>query len=323
MGLRGAWAGTLIWGLRFMLPAIPLMMILSAPLIELWLCVNSAGLKLTGALLGLASIWIQAAGAIVPWSAPFVVWAAQGRNPYNAEAVWSLDYLSIPIHIAQMGLPESWDIIGWIRTWDSSPAWLIPLGSASISILAILLLRRKISAWAAPGIVVAALVLPFFPMLPVLRSDPSWGGNRPELTAIATRTANAAGADDLILVDWYGSPLWRFMLNQWTSPLEWYSLPEEYGLPSAEPVVSPELRLLVQSAVLEGQTVWLLCSSPTSVCDCSPIAAEVSRMLGPGVSETFEGIGSARLQMFSGRSEQSTTAKQAPGDANRPRPIEK
>jgi len=312
LGLRSAWAGTLIWGLRFMLPAIPLMMILSAPLIELWLRVNSAGLKAAGVLLGLASIWIQVAGAIVSWATPFVVWAAQGLDPYNARAVWSLDYLSIPIHVARLGLPESWESIGWIRTWASSPAWLIPLGSVSISILAILLLRRKISAWAAPGIVVAALVFPFYPSLPVLRSDPYWGGDRPELTAIATRVADAARAGDLILVDSYGSPLWRLMLNQWTSPLRWYSLPEEYGLPSVAPVIPLELRRLVQSAVRGGRTVWLLCSSLTSTGDCSPIATEVSRMLGPGVTETFQGTGSARLQAFCRAEGELTTGPASP-----------
>jgi len=299
LGLRGAWSGILIWGLRFMLPAIPLMVILSAPLIELWLRVNSTGLKVAGALLGLASLCIQAAGAIVPWSTPFVVWAAQGRDPYSAQAVWSLEYLSIPIHVARMGLAESWDF-GWIRTWDSSPAWLIPLGSVSISILALLLLRRKISAWAAPGIVMAALAFPFFPMLGVLRPDPAWGGDRPELTAIVARVADAASADDLLLVDSYGSPLWRFMLNRWTSPVEWYSLPEELGLPSAEPVVPPELRLLVQGALQEGHTIWLLCSSLTGMGDCSPTATEVGRILGPGVIEVFEGTGLATLRVFAG-----------------------
>jgi hypothetical protein len=283
-----------------MLPAIPLLVILSAPLVELWLRVNSTGLKVAGALLAFASVCIQAAGAIVPWSTPFVVWAAQGRDPYSAQAVWSLRYLSIPIHLARMGLEESWDF-GWIRTWDSSPAWLIPLGSVSISILALLLLRRKISAWAAPGIVLAALAFPFFPMLGVLRPDPAWGGDRPELSAIVARVADAASADDLLLVDSYGSPLWRFMLNRWTSPVEWYSLPEELGLPSAEPVVPPELRLLVQVAVHEDQTVWLLCSSLIDMGDCSPTAAEISHMLGPGETEIFRGVGSARLQVFRGR----------------------
>jgi hypothetical protein len=300
LGLRGAWAGILIWGLRFMLPAIPLMVILSAPLVELWLRVNSTGLRVAGALLALASICIQAAGAIVPWSTPFVAWAAQGRDPYSAQAVWSLPYLSIPIHVARMGLAESWDF-GWIRTWDLSPAWLIPLGSVSISILALLLLCRQISAWAAPGIVLAALAFPFFPMLGVLRPDPAWGGDRPELSAIVERVADAASADDLLLVDSYGSPLWRFMLNRWTSPVEWYSLPEELGLPSAEPVVPPELRLLVQAAVHRDQTVWLLCSSLIDMGDCSPTAAEISHMLGPGETEIFRGVGSARLQVFRGR----------------------
>jgi hypothetical protein len=180
------------------------------------------------------------------------------------------------------------------------------MGSVLISILAFLLLRRKISAWAAPGIVLAGLVFPFFPMLQVLRPDPAWGGDRPELKAIVTRVADAANADDLILVDSYGSPLWRLMLNRWTSPVQWYSLPEEYGLPSSDPVVPSELRLLLQGAVQEDQTIWLLCSSLTGVGDCSPTADEVGQILGPGVTEIFEGTGSATLQVFAGRSEVST-----------------
>jgi hypothetical protein len=297
MRMGDMWAGSLIWGLRYMLPAIPLLVILSAPLIETWLRVTSIRIRLTGGLLALGSVAIQAAGAIVPWSTPFVVWAEQGLNPYALQAVWDIQYLSIPIHLTRLGMDASRSI-GWVRLEAAPMAWLIPISCVIILLVSLFCLLGRIPTGGALTIALVAVVFPLFPMAQVLRADPAWGGDRSELAAIARSVAAVAGPDDLILVDSYGSPLWRFMLNRWQSPLTWYSLPESGSLPSATVSVPPHVQQLVDEARSGRRTIWLMCSSIDDSNGCGKIGATLDIMLGPGVTQTFVGSGTATLRVY-------------------------
>jgi len=127
MHLGEQWGGTLFWGLRYMLPALPLMTILLAPFFE-WICKPPYDLRHVGSAgLILISFFIQAAGAVVSWGSPFRYWVQQGLNPYTPEAVWDITFQVIPVHFQNLFNPETWDV-GWIRALLVNPtSILIPL----------------------------------------------------------------------------------------------------------------------------------------------------------------------------------------------------
>ncbi|MGB2897178.1 MAG: hypothetical protein WBB65_13560, partial [Anaerolineales bacterium] len=85
---RELWAGIPVWGLRFMLLAMPMMVILCAPIFDQVLTLNGRFRKWT--LFGLlgASTLVQLAGAAIMWHVPLLEWQRMGWDPYQPSAVW-------------------------------------------------------------------------------------------------------------------------------------------------------------------------------------------------------------------------------------------
>jgi hypothetical protein len=90
--------------------------------------------------------------------------------------------------------------------------------------------------------------------------DPAFGGGRPEFEA-ALRTWESEGRlSDEVLIDSYGTPLWAFLMNRWTSAARWSSLPYEIPDPSlgsgpAAPS-APTLAILEAAEAGEGRIAY-------------------------------------------------------------------
>jgi hypothetical protein len=83
-----------------------------------------------------------------------------------------------------------------------------------------------------------ALIIPIYPTLMLLREDPGVGGGITEISSAITWALDQVEEGDLIVVDSYGTDLWKQMMNSWDASIPWYSLP--YELPGKGTLGSEE-----------------------------------------------------------------------------------
>ena len=233
--LDDLWAGVLFWGLRHMLPVLPLLMILMAPILEQLLIPGLEWERILGwSLLGV-SFLVQLGGAVVRWAEPFRLWTINGMDFQAPNAVWSIKYNVIPIHLKSLFHPSSWDI-AWVRTLGIDIRVLV------IPVLALLLIsigfviglyQSRILKSHAMKITIGLIYLiigfatPIYPGLKRLTGDPLMGGSAIEIMTISDQVSQKAVEGDLIVVDSYGTRLWYQIFNNWNSSVKWFSLPYE------------------------------------------------------------------------------------------------
>jgi len=129
---RDEWAGFFGWGLRFMLPALPVMMTLAAAPVED--CLKNVDWRRFVPAAFLASgMAVNIAGSAVKWRLPYRIWMADGLDPYQADAAWQWRFLAIGHQIK--GLVDPSDIcctrfltnihsvIGMRSCWECSRGW--------------------------------------------------------------------------------------------------------------------------------------------------------------------------------------------------------
>ncbi len=228
---RERWAGSIGWGLRYTLPALPGLLVLAAPAVERLR--SSRGGK-AGLLVILGgSMFIQAAGVWADWRGVYAAWRAQGLNVALPSAAWDPRFLAIPGQLSRLFEPADWLPIWWrLRT---SPGVVWAAGATAVLGLLLLVLLtplgqrlgRRAARVAGACLIVAAGVFPVFPTLWVARGDPHFGGDRPEFSQALAAWEADGREGDLVVVDSYGTPLWAHMLNRWSTPVAWYSLPFE------------------------------------------------------------------------------------------------
>jgi hypothetical protein len=232
---RELWAGIPVWGLRFMLLAMPMMAILCAPIIDLVFNLNRHYQKWT--LFGLlgVSLLVQLAGALIIWHIPLLEWHRLGWDPYQPSAVWKLANSPLPIHFTAMFNPANFDM-AWFRVLGNDPLSIsIPvitvlIAGGSVAFLYWILQRRRGSPrhlLLASVIGAMALVFPICPSLSLYKHDPAAGGDRSEFEVMLSWIEPRVLPGDLVVVNSYGTSLWHYMMNHWQSSVPWYSLPYE------------------------------------------------------------------------------------------------
>ena len=228
---RDRWAGAIGWGLRFMLPALPGLLLLAAPAVE----------RLRSSTRGKATLWlilggsmvIQAAGAWVDWRAASDAWREQGLNVAHPAADWDARFLAIPEQIRGLVDPAAWLPVWWrMRSvpgvvWTAGATVVLGVGLAGMLASPARRFDRRATRWAGAAAIAAACALPIFPTLWVTRADPRFGGDRPEFAEALAAWSDEGRDGDLVVVDSYGTPLWSYFLNHWRSPVAWFSLPFE------------------------------------------------------------------------------------------------
>ncbi len=316
---RDQWAGAYGWGLRYMLPALPLLATLAAPAVETLLQPGRRRRRaLFGTLLGLGCL-IQLGGAWVSWQPLYADWRMRGLDPSAASAAWDPTFLAIPPQVGLLVQPASWQV-AWarlLRAGNNEAIW-VPLVALLLGCSALFLLRRLWrsgggggSAWIPLALCLAlAMIAPVFPTLWVYREDPDFGGNRIEFAAALARLETAAGPEDTIVVDAYGTSLWRFMMNRWTGPLRWYSLPFEIpgspGVDTAPGGMPSEAAIdLFELAASRPGVLWYLTSADAPDYGLGREVAWLDAEFTLESAETFPGSQVVELRAYDprGRSE--------------------
>ncbi len=236
---RQEWAGVYGWGLRFMLPAMPALIVLSAPAVDRLRNHPRRGRRILLAFLAVGIV-IQAAGAIVPWRRVYTAWEARGWDPFALSAAWDARFLAIPGQIGGLLQPATWDTawIRLVRAGDHAGLWVM-LGVASVLLMGSVAVtamrdRRLQSPMQRVAIACAAtamLAAPLLAMRPAL-SDPGVYGDRVEFQAALAWMQPQLRPTDSVVVDAYAMPMWTYLMNRWASKARWYSLP--FDIPGTE-----------------------------------------------------------------------------------------
>ena len=235
---REQWAGAAGWGLRYMLPAIPPLMVMAAPAVAQAIRKRHSAARVGLYFILLIGIVIQISGAFVDWNLVYRDWQQGGLNPFSPSAAWDPQFLSIPGQVANLFRTSTWTL-AWQRTilGGASEALIVPAIAIALAVLIIVIWRRQNSGNTLKGglfavVVALAVAVPIFPLWWSYRSDPYWGGNRSEFVEAIGWVNSEISSGEVLVLSSYGTPLWSFWINWWNREEPWFSL--AFEIPSVE-----------------------------------------------------------------------------------------
>ncbi|MBM3121813.1 MAG: hypothetical protein FJZ97_06465 [Chloroflexi bacterium] len=258
---RQQWAGAVGWGPRFMLPALPGLMLLTAPAVER-LSGRAAG-RVVLVAVGILGCVLQLASVLVPWQAAYESIRTLGLEPYVYTGAWDarrwLPFHQLPLLMSPGTWSTAWLRIARLGFGD----WVLPAGLSMAATLAGLLLLRAKRAGVATGACVLAALVVLGCAASSARSDPAWYARSSRLGEAIAYVEAGIGDGDVLLVDAYGTPAWYRAMNEWSSPARWYSLPFE--IPGTQAGWAPgpqaDVASLFEELLAGGVRLWLLTSS--------------------------------------------------------------
>ena len=268
---REQWAGATGWGLRYMLPALPPLMMIAAPVVD-----EAIRSRLSVARIGLYAVLltgviVQLAGVLVDWNLVYRDWQGRGLNPFSPAVAWDPQFFSVPGQVVNLFRPSTWTV-AWQRTvlGGAAEAILAPVVAVALAILIVVVWRRsgagsRLERGLFALFVALAVVLPSLPLWWAYRGDPYWGGSRPEFVQAITWASHTVSSGDVLVVSSYGTPLWSFWMNWWNREEPWYSL--AFEIPSADGTDSghefPSDLTLALFSSIEGaySRLWYVSSS--------------------------------------------------------------
>lgn len=305
---RQLWAGVFGWGLRFMLPALPALMVMAAPAIDRLQSDSRRGRWILIAF-GAVGIVVQAGGALIPWQRIYVAWEARGWDPFVQSAAWDWRFLAIPGQIRELLSTTSWDT-AWLRLTRSGSlagSW-VTLGAACVLILglvALIALTKRVSVSRTMNAVVGlasavAFSVPLVALRPAL-ADPGVYGDRLELQAALEWMEPQLVANDTVVVDAYGMPLWVYMMNRWDSSAHWYSLP--FDIPGTEaapedPQAGNATSLLLTTLAGSGGRIWYVTSDEAPDYAVGSEVAWLDAHTRPGARRDFSGVSHVEVRLY-------------------------
>lgn len=260
-----AWAGHVNWGLRFTLPAIPLLILAAAPIVER-LSKSRLGKVLIG-VIAVSSISVQLLGALVPVKQYFIDKGAAGLPVGESAITWQ----------------GSQSILLWSiqRVFSGSPpdnaAWRNPLG-LSVILAGLLIigglvfyaLQKNNRYWVA-GPMVGILILMDIVLPGFYINDSAYFKTREDFEFSNQFLADNIKTGDVVLIKSYGSPDWSYWMNWGTARIQWVSMP--FTFPTldqmrifnqsgqAQDALDPISLKILGAAHTSGIRVWLLSAS--------------------------------------------------------------
>ena len=265
----GEWAGWLNWGLRFILPAIPLLLISSAPVVESALHSNRGRILLI--VVSLLSILVQWVGASTPIQEYFIQLGLSNLAATDPRYIWTFasSQLLWGLNWLMSGNPLPFAV------FRTSPFGLwITLGYGVIAAFSLIGLTKKNRS--IPLIAALFGLCLSLGMLSILKDDPLWHRSRADFNASVNIISQNIQESDQVLIESYGTSMWEYWMN-WADPaITFTSLPYRFPKPDslikAETGNQPGLALddvtrEIIDRSLERQTrIWLVVSddAPTA-----------------------------------------------------------
>ncbi|RJQ26835.1 hypothetical protein C4565_06155 [Candidatus Parcubacteria bacterium] len=258
----GNWWGHVNWGLRFLLPALPPLVISSAPVIEHWLETRKRRIGLW--CLGIISMLIQLVGILPPMQLYYRDVFQFDLASVDSTAIWNPRYSALLWHLKWLLSSGTLDLAA-IRVGTS--AFPVVLGWIVVIGLTFWGLVRFSRIWFPVINLLFSLGLTAA-MLAIYSSDSSYFHSRNDLASAQEHISRHISPQDLVLIKSYGSPAWFYWMN-WADPtLDWIALPfffptpgsiTEYNLNHNPETILDEATLsLLEKLPGSYQRVWIV-----------------------------------------------------------------
>lgn len=195
------WFGGLSWPPRFLLPALPVVMLAAAPLAEHMLSPFRVRLRALWLALLVYGIWIQFSGVSLGWSHYGELLPAESQGL----AEW-LPSLFQPQYFRWVLLPQLWDSLGFDFLWvrGQLPIWALGFGSLALATLYTLnrLLRQPKSRWKvmSPLLALIALNLILLNLSAAYQRDPRTQSAQVALHEAKDHLTRSAAPGDILLL---------------------------------------------------------------------------------------------------------------------------
>lgn len=256
------WAGHVNWGLRFTLPAIPILILSAAPIVEM-LLKSSMGKVLIG-VIAVLSISVQCLGALVPVRQYFVE-KAIAIPPVSETALTWQSSQSILLWSAQRVFDGN---VPDLAIWRNPIGLLVILaGSLAIGVMILFALLKNKRCWLM-GVAVGSLILINLGLVGLYMYDPNYYKTRDDLVYSQQYLVDNIANGDIVLIKSYGAPDWIFWMNWGSLKIHWVCLP--YSLPTPtqmirfnqsgqpEDALDPISLAILGKEALPGKRLWIV-----------------------------------------------------------------
>lgn len=250
------WWGSVNWGLRFLLPAVPLLTIAAAGVLDRLLAAPKGWIWI--AFLACISALVQLIGISTPLGEYYQYLVNLSQLAAGTLGVWDMRYSALAWTAARVFSGQQWDLASLGNGIQGL------FFAAALILLAYLsfLKRHTRPAWVTPFLLAcASLAILLIPK--VYKSDPAYAPARSDFRAVQDDLLELAGPADGLVINSYGTPAWRFWMNWGSANPGWVSLPFSTSNASELPA---QVEIILTEAARTHERVWLLlpCDSPSS-----------------------------------------------------------
>lgn len=270
--LGAFWNGGWGWGPRYMLPMVPLVMLLVLPVIERLPAAPRWG-RITFAAVSIVSIAIQLIGIAVPYTDFYNRYYLQetAETSWLAEN-WSWQNTAIAYHLEHFSLDSFDSAWRFAEPLAAMPLYL--LGLVALALFAVRYVSRRVTVGrsAVYGICVALLMLVLLGGglgLFVLRYDRRYIGTHRDVYELVQRLNTRVTPDDTVFLS--GNEYMVLFMNWFKAGALYITLPEDAPLPPPtdtqrvtaaefEQVAGPETRSAMDWASRHSRELWLVMS---------------------------------------------------------------
>ena len=258
------WTGLVNWGLRFTLPAIPLLVIGAAPIVESLL--KSIYGKVSLIFLAVISVFIQMSGVLPPIEKYYIDLASASSAVTSYSSIWVFNQTNLLWSIKWLLSGGEWNI-AICRNLQSS-GWAIT-GSTIAILLAYLNIKKSRPLWLIFATIIFILLTST--ILFNYKYDAPWNYARKDLQSTMAKIENNYQPGNLVLLKAYGTPAWDYWMNWGSKDIQWAALPfffpppevvEEFNQSKNPDKALDENTLnIFEEEVLPGRKVWLVLPS--------------------------------------------------------------
>lgn len=261
------WAGHNNWGPRYLLPAIPPLILTISPIVEK--CFEQSGKRIGLMILSFVSIFVQLLGIFAPTNLYFIQKAS--INP-------SIDVFSMVWNIRQSILPWSfnWLVTGGKANLAINRVNLVSaliIGALSMVIVGTVMISLRRGSLRLLILPCAFLIVLNLTMLYEYRDDPAYFHTRKDFQEVQADLSARVQKRDAVFIKSYGSPVWYYFMNWTDSTIDWTALPYYYPAPAliaayakdqnAEKVMDRITLAILQKNAKSGNRIWLVLPEDT------------------------------------------------------------
>jgi hypothetical protein len=288
------WSGHINWGARYLLPAIPLLLITAVPLVDRMLKTWQGRTILIG--LGLFSLFVQILGVLVPVRDFYVVMYSGDAAVNEWSTVWQARYSIFKWDISYLIRGQPVDL-ALVRAPDKIFTVLL----VSIGILGYVFLSMQSKKMRKfPGLVLVLCLGLNLLMLTGYKNDPVYYLSRRDLRSANQYLSQNIQTGDVVFVRSYGTPAWNYAMNWTGSNVHWTALPYFYLEPSLvekyqasqnpEDALSTQTVTLLNESLQTNGTVWLVSPSDSPGADLNLEISWLADRASNADCQEFKGI---------------------------------